>query len=261
MAYLLDDGLDEGGQTRIDEVGDNANTLGSASINGLLDETSHILLQHCLHITTLLLILLKDGLATQQSTLLGAIPMELDSISRLSLHNILRMQQSSKNLHDSNRPAPIIVRTRRRQNRREEQVNRVLMRANHDRRVALTGDGGDHRVLLPGMREALSDNSVVRASLLDDRVDLLEDPVRRLQAVVGLVVAGVEASQLLEVGFHVALVEVLGERLDFVVLDALLGELDGALRREVFGAEVGVLGDVHEVLAILEKVNGLMIQD
>lgn len=43
-SYLLNDLLNELGQSSVDEVSDDANTLGSAVFKGLLDKSSHILL-------------------------------------------------------------------------------------------------------------------------------------------------------------------------------------------------------------------------
>lgn len=53
---LLNDGLDKCSQTRVDKVGDNTNTLGLASIKGLLDIASHVLLKHSLDIAAALLV-------------------------------------------------------------------------------------------------------------------------------------------------------------------------------------------------------------
>lgn len=129
------------------------------------------------------------------------------------------------------------------------------MGTNDNGGVGLARDLGNHRVLLPGVREALSSDGLVGTGSVDDLVDLLEDPIGGLEAVIGLVVSGVEARQLLEVLLHILLLEMLGQRRDIVLLDALLGEGHGLFGGDVLGAEILGVGDIHEVLAILRRVS------
>lgn len=101
------------------------------------------------------------------------------------------------------------------------------------------------------MRETLGKDSILGSSVLDDALNLAEDPVGGLKAVLGLVVAGVEAGELLEIGLHVGLIEGFGELVKGGLLDALLGESYGGLGVEVVEAESLGFGDVHKLLAIL----------
>lgn len=110
-SYLLNDLLDELGQSSVDEVSDDTNTLGSAVFEGLLDKSSHILLQHSLDILALLLVLLEDGLATEQATLLGTVPVELDRVGRLAINDILGVEERTEDLHDGNGTTSIIIST------------------------------------------------------------------------------------------------------------------------------------------------------
>lgn len=112
-------------------------------------------------------------------------------------------------------------------------------------------------MLLPGVGEALGSDSLVGTSSVDDLVDLLEDPIGGLKAVIGLVVSGMEARQLLEVLLHVLLLKMLGQRRHIVLLDALLGEGHGLFGGDVLSAEILGVGDVHEVLAILLGISKL----
>lgn len=125
------------------------------------------------------------------------------------------------------------------------------MGTDHDSAVRLARDGRNDGVLLPCVREALGENSILSTSVLDDLVDLLKNPIGGLKAVIGLEVSSVETGQLLEVGLHVLLLEVLGELLDIVLVDAFLGERDCALGVDALGAERRCVGDIHKVLAVL----------
>lgn len=110
-SYLLNDLLNKLGQSSVDKVSDDTNTLRSAVFEGLLDESSHILLQHSLDILALLLVLLEDSLTTEQTTLLGAVPVELDRVGRLAINDILGVEERTEDLHDSNSTASIIIST------------------------------------------------------------------------------------------------------------------------------------------------------
>lgn len=268
MTNFLDNDLDELSQASVDEIGDDADALGLTSVQSLLDKASHVLLEHGLDVSVCSLVRLEDGLRSKKTALLGTIwrldyvrrwdglwaslpvPVELNGVGSFAFDNILGVKEGTEHLHGGDGTASIIVSSGSGENGGQEEVDGVLVSANDDGLVGLAGDGGDDRVLLPGMGEALGEDGGVGSSLLDDAVDLLEDPVGGLQAVRGLVVSGVEAGQLLEVGPHVLLVEILGERNDLVLLDALLGKDNGGSGLGISAEGLGG-GDVHEVLAIL----------
>lgn len=80
---------DKLGQPSIYKVSDNSHALGLPGVDGLLDVASHVLLEHCLDISPLLLVFGEDGLTTEKPALLGTVPMELDSIWGLAFDDIL----------------------------------------------------------------------------------------------------------------------------------------------------------------------------
>jgi hypothetical protein len=91
----------------------------------------------------------------------------------------------------------------------------------------------------------------VGACVLDDRVDLGQQPLGRLATVIGLVIARVEAGELLQAALDVLLRKILQQGLDDVLLGALVGEDALALDASPERAEVLGLGDVEEALAVL----------
>jgi hypothetical protein len=178
------------------------------------------------------------------------IPVELDSVGGLALDDIFGVEKGTEHLHGGDGTATVIIGAGSGEDGRQEEVDGVLMRANDDSLVGLARNSRDDGVLLPSMGEALSRDSILSTSVLDDAVDLLKDPVGGLEAIFGLVVSGMEARQLLEVCLHVVLVELLRKRSDLVLLDALLGEGNGGSSLGA-GTESAGVGDVHEALAIL----------
>lgn len=61
-----------------------------------------------------------------------------------------------------------------------------------------------------------------------------------------------EAGELLEVLLHVGLGQATDQLLDAILANALLGEFDDCILLDAVLAKVAVLGNVKEVLAILE---------
>lgn len=250
IAVLDDDLLDELGQLRVDVVDDDADALRLSGLDGLLNVSGHVLLQHGLDIAALLLILGEDCLAPQQTTLFGRVPVELDGVLQLALLDGVGAQEDAESLENCNGTTPIVVRAGRSKDRGQPQVDGVLMGANNNRGVCLAGNSRDYRALLPRVRERLRVD-IVGTRLLDDVLDLFQEPLGGLLPVIGLVVACVEAGELLEVLVHLRLGEVLEQRLN-LVLERGLGWEDYAGEGVGPGcAEVSGLGDVHELLAIL----------
>lgn len=73
MTNFLDNDLDELSQASVDEIGDNADALGLASVQSLLDKASHVLLEHGLDVSVCSLVRLEDGLRSKKTALLGTI--------------------------------------------------------------------------------------------------------------------------------------------------------------------------------------------
>jgi hypothetical protein len=80
---------------------------------------------------------------------------EFDGVRRGSVENALGLEEHAQGLENCDSATAIVVGAWSSQNRRQEQVNRVLMRANDYRLVALAGDGRDDRRLSPGVWECL----------------------------------------------------------------------------------------------------------
>ena len=256
--YLFDHKLDEISQTRVNEISNDSHALLLARIKSSLYVTGHILLQHSLDIPSSPLVVLEDSLTSEKSSLFGRIPVELDGVLALALDDILGCEEYSECLQDSHSSRSIIIGSRRREDAWEEQIDAVLMRTHHHGGIVLAGNGGDDAVLAPWVDEVFGRHAVFLCSGVDDKtLHSLQEPFGRLPAVIGLVVSGVEGGELLEVFLHVRLGEVGEERLQLFLQSDLGWEFRGLPLRGCDGqAEVLMLGDVHEVLAILSEDQG-----
>jgi len=156
--------LDEGGQAGVDVVGDYAHALGLSRRQRLLDVARHILLQHSLDVAAGALVRLEDSLAAEQAALLGAVPVELDGVGRRAMRDALVLEQHAQRLEDGDGAAAIVVGARRRQDRRQKQIDAVLVRADHHRLVARARDLRDHRRLAPWVHEWLHCRAVLERS-------------------------------------------------------------------------------------------------
>lgn len=252
--YLINDCLDKGGETRVDVIGNHTDAFGLPGINRLFRVARHVLLKHGLDIPALPLVLGKDGLAAQETALLGAVPVELNRVLRLSGNHALVLEEGPQDLEDGDGTAAIIVGAGSRENAGEPQVQAVLVGADNNGAVGLAGNGDDGGALGPRVLEHARGHGLVGAGLGNDVVDAGEEPLRGLSAVIGFVVTGVEASELLQVALHLILGKVVEEGADGVLLLALLGEFDGGAGLQVVGAEVFGVRDVHEALSVLERV-------
>ncbi|KFY91489.1 hypothetical protein V498_05446 [Pseudogymnoascus sp. VKM F-4517 (FW-2822)] len=90
-------------QRRVDEISDHAHALRLSGIESLLYVTSHILLQHGPHVTAFLLIRAENGLGAEQAALLGRVPVKLDGIRCVPLHDGLVSQQHPQRFEDRDR--------------------------------------------------------------------------------------------------------------------------------------------------------------
>lgn len=188
-AIGADDLLDECGEAWVNEIGDNTNTFLLASSNSAMSVTSHILLQHGLDITTLLLVRAEDSLATKKTSLLGTVPVELHGVLGLAMRNVLVLEEHAKSFENGDCSRAVIVGAGSSEDGWQEQVDAVLVCADNNGSLTLAGKSRDDTVLTPRVLEEVRDTS---AGVCKGLVDLVEQPLRRLPAVVGLVVAGVE---------------------------------------------------------------------
>lgn len=62
--HLVDNDLDKVGEVGVNVINNHAHTLGLAGIQGAGDVTRHVLLEHGLDVTVVLLVRREDGLAT-----------------------------------------------------------------------------------------------------------------------------------------------------------------------------------------------------
>lgn len=184
--------------------------------------------------------------------------MEFNGVIGLALDDILDAQEHAEDLEDGHGARTIIISAGGGQDAGQEQVDGVLVSADDDSAVGLAGDPGDDGALLPRVLEVLSVHAVfVGACVLNDRVDLRQEPLGRLATIIRLVIARVEAGELLQTALNVLLREVLEQGLDDVLLGALFGEDALALDASPERAEVLGLGDVEEALAVLFRAPAL----
>lgn len=259
MTYLDDDLLDEAGQAGINKVGNDTDALRLSSVKRSLHKSSHVLLEHSLDVTSILLVRREDGLATKKTALLGAVPVELDGVVGLARNDILGLEEGAESFENGHGATAIVIGTWCGENGRQPQVDRILVRTDDDGAIRLARDGNNDRALLPGVGEGLGIDMLVSAGVLDDGIQLSQKPFGRLAAVVGLEVAGVKARELLQVGLDLLLVKVLDERLNLVLEATLLGE-DALLRLgvEAICAELLVVGDIEEAVSVLQDVTSAL---
>lgn len=183
--------------------------------------------------------------------------MELHGVLSLALDDILGGEENAQSFQDSDCTRSIVIRARRGEDRREEEVDAILMSTYDNSGIALPGNRGDNTVLTPGMLEVFCESAMfICACVRDGLLDLLEEPFGRLTTVVGFVVAGVEGSEGLQVRLHVFLLEGFDEGVE-LFLEGRFGWEGGGFLGAGFeiGAEFLGCGDIHEVLAMLVCVS------
>lgn len=168
------------------------------------------------------------------------------------------MDEHAQGFQDRYRAAAVVVGAGGGEERREIQVDAVLVGANHNRLVAFARDRGDDGGLAPGVRKRL-DGRVDSARIRKRLVDLAEEPRRALGAVVRLVVARVERGKCLEVCAHILLLQLLEQRRNSLFVRGLLGELDARCRRlAVDRPEFLVVRNVEEVDVLLVTLSTVL---
>lgn len=237
----------------VNVIDNHTDRLLLTGIESALHVAGHVLLQHGLDLTQVLLVLGVNRLGAEQTTFLCRVPVELDGVSSLTLDNRFGPQQGPKCLEDSHSSTAVIISAGRRQNRWQEQVDAILVCAQHNRVVSLARDAGDNTELTPRVIEALDRGTVLGGTgLLDDLADLGVKPLGRLDTVVRLVVAGVEGGEVLEVLLHVGLGQVGRQWADFLFVVHLAGVADDARGVEgTVGTGLEFIGDIDEVDTVL----------
>jgi len=86
---------------------------------------------------------------------------ELHGILSLTLDDIVGSEEYAKGFKDSDGSRSIVVCARRGEDGGEEEVDAILVCANHDCGVALSGDSGDDTILSPGMLEVFCKSTVL----------------------------------------------------------------------------------------------------
>lgn len=206
---------------------------------------------------------MEDGLRSEKPAFFSAVPVELDGLFQRRLGGFEVLDEHPESLQDGDSTAAIIVRTWCGKERREEQVDAVLVGADYNGALRLARDPGNDGRLRPAVGErGKLEMSIPIGSLVDTR----EEPFRGLAAVVGLLqsahgtskstrithpeVPRVEARKLLQILPHVILVQMLKQRSNLVFELHLIGKDDLLLREHPDLAQVLVVGDVHEILAL-----------
>jgi hypothetical protein len=100
---------------------------------------------------------------------------ELDCVGRRAAEDALGLEQHAQSLENSHRPTAVVVGTWCSEDRRQEQVDRVLMSANYNCLVARAWDGRNDGRLTPWMRERL-DGRIDSTRVCKCLVHLAEQP-------------------------------------------------------------------------------------
>jgi hypothetical protein len=78
--YSSDNLLEESSQSSIDVVGENTNNFGGTR----LDVASHVLVEHSLDLSAVLLVLLEDSTTSEKTALFTSVPVELNGVGGLT---------------------------------------------------------------------------------------------------------------------------------------------------------------------------------
>lgn len=253
MTYIGYNGFDKLRKSLVDKIGDDTHGLRPTGIQRALHIPRHVLLKHGLDISVVLSVLRKHSLGAEQPAFFRRVPVELDRVAGIALRNVLGLQEDAHGLQSGDRAAPIVVCTWSRQDRWKEQVDAVLVRSNDNGPVAPSGDRRDDGELAPGMVEFLDRGPELgRSGIVNGLLDLLVQPDGRLDAVLRLVVAGVERGEFDEMLAHVVLGQLLGKRLDDINMTQFRRELNHLASEERWVYPfVSLCRDIEEIPAIL----------
>ena len=154
VAVLRDDRLDEFRETRVDEVGDDADGLGFPRGEGAGDVAGHVLLQHGLDVALLRGVRGEDGAGAEEAALFGRVPVELDRVWKGgAVGEGGGGEEDAEGFEDGDGAGAVVVGARGAEEGGEEEVDGVLVGADDDGFVAAAWDGGDYAGLGPGVGE------------------------------------------------------------------------------------------------------------
>lgn len=253
-AYGNDELFNKCCQALVDEIGDDSNRFRLARFEGLGDIAGHVLLKHALDVSALSAVLGKYRLAAQQAAFLCRVPMEFNCVCRLALCNGLGGEEHAHGFQDRHGTASVVVGAGGGEERGEEEIDAILVCADHNCLVRLARDSGDDAGLAPLVFKKSNCSAVfARAGGVNGGVDLAVEPFRRGDSGGGFVVARMEGCKGLQVFPHVMRGKGFGERFD--------GRVEGRFRREDsrfgFGSESGIGfaagGYIHKVVTLLRR--------
>ena len=163
LAIRLNHFFDKIRQCRGHIIRDDAHGLGLACIQRFLYETCHILLKHSKYAASFFAVVREYRLAAQQTAFFSAIPMKFERIGHIAEAQDGRVvrEQDAQRLQDRDGSTSVVIGARRRKNRRQKQVNAVLMRTNDNSLVGLARQCRDDTVLAPGMFEMFDECTIL----------------------------------------------------------------------------------------------------
>jgi hypothetical protein len=253
-AYGCDELFDKCCQTLVDEIGDDSNRLRLAGLEGLGDIAGHILLKHGLDVSALSAIIGKYRLAAQQAAFLCRVPMEFNCVCRLALCNGFGGEEHAHRFQDRHGTTSVVVGARGGEERGEEEVDAILVCADHNCLVRQARDGGDDAGLAPLVFKKPNCSSVfARAGGVNGGVDLTAEPFRRGDSGGGFVVARMEGCEGLQLFPHVMRGKGFGERFDGRVVGRFRweGSRFGFESESGIGFAAGCY--IHKVVTLLRR--------
>ena len=163
VAIAVDDLLDELGEARVDKVGDDADRLGEPGLERLVHVARHVLLDHGADVAgrVALSVRLEERLRAKQAALLGGVPVELECVGMVAVDDRIIFQDRGERFEDGDGAGAVVVGARGGEDGGQEQVDAVLVRADHDRFVRAAGEARDDAELAPGVRELFDECAVV----------------------------------------------------------------------------------------------------
>lgn len=182
------------------------------------DERGHVEFHHGANGSTLFLLIRCNGLAAEQSSLFGGVPVEL---YRPFLGYVSTRGQDPERLEDADRARPIIISSRCGQ-QREQVVGGVLVGADDGQGLRVVSDlgleAGDDGGLGKRMREELEADVGVERRFCHDFGDVVVQPLRGLLAGLAAKVAIVVTRQVLQDIVHSGRRDLWEERRDEVLV-------------------------------------------
>lgn len=201
LGVRSDDLLDKLSEARVNKISDNTKRLGTTTVEGLLNESGHVLLEHSCDLYLTLGVLRENCLGSEKTSFFGRVPVKLNSV----VGSETIADQSAEGLEDSNGAGSVVVSTGCSEERREDEVDGILVGTNNNSAIIRstgieTRNTSNERSLRPGVVEWEDLDTGVDGG---NGLDGVEEPLRGVGASGGLVVSGVERGKVLKVDFHV----------------------------------------------------------